>query len=161
MQQLFHRKNQMIAICLVFLIIWTAWCASVNASRETPHGKCVVRQTRLVVDGNGVTRKATLSTSFWLDARRVHVHGCFQQNDKDLSIDRSGSLQTVFAGQDSLLGLIKHVFYSPDDMAISQSLPDVLPGVGEEIALRFRKLTADAWIVETGDDRAGMCVASP
>ncbi|MCS6474165.1 T3SS regulator BprQ, partial [Burkholderia thailandensis] len=75
---------------------WTAWYVTVGAYRDLPGGKCVIRQPRFVLNKDGVTRQAMLSTSFWLDVHRVHVSGCFEHEKVNLSIDRSGSLQTLF-----------------------------------------------------------------
>ncbi|WP_323117686.1 hypothetical protein [Burkholderia alba] len=159
---LFHRKKeQLIALCVAVLVGWTVWYVTVGAYRDLPHGKCVIRQPRFVLSKGEVTRQAVLSTSFWLDVHRVHVSGCFQHEKENLSIDRSGSLQTLFSGDGSLLCRVSHVAYTARDSAASHPLPSALPDVGDEIDLRFSKIASNAWIVETGDDRAGMCLVEP
>ncbi|NTX25627.1 hypothetical protein HT746_00400 [Burkholderia pyrrocinia] len=139
------------------LIGWTAWYATIGAYRDLPRGKCVVRQSRFILSKDGATREAVLSTSFWLDTQRIHVSGCFQREGEKFVVDRSGSLQTLFSGNGSLLCRIDHIAFSAFDNAASQSLPSPLIGTGDEIDLRFRKLASNAWIVETADDNVGMC----
>nr|WP_194249162.1 T3SS regulator BprQ [Burkholderia pseudomallei] len=148
-------------MCVVALSGWTAWYVTVGAYRDLPGGKCVIRQPRFVLNKDGVTRQAMLSTSFWLDVHRMHVSGCFEHEKVNLSIDRSGSLQTLFRGDGSLLCRVNHVAYTARDSAAAHPLPSALPDVGDEIDLRFRKLASNAWIVETGDDRVGMCISEP
>ncbi|AOJ11896.1 hypothetical protein [Burkholderia mayonis] len=140
------------------LIGWTAWYATIGAYHDFPRGKCVVRQSHFVLSTDGATREAVLSTSFWLDTQRIHVSGCFQRKEGKFIVDRSGSLQTVFSRNGSLLCRIDHIAISEFDNAASQSLPSPHIGTGDEIDLRFRKLASNAWIVETADDNAGMCL---
>jgi|SRR5579863_8940876 len=133
-----------------------------GAYRDLPHGECVVRQPRyLLTDDGGSTRTAVLSTSFWLDAGRIRLSGCYQHEEERLSIDRSGSIDTLFARDGRILSKVRKLAYSRLDNAASQAVPGPLVAVGEEVDLRFRKLTQDAWIVETNGNRAGMCITGP
>jgi hypothetical protein len=160
-RNLFHREKLLIALAVALLAGGTAWYATQGAYRDLPRGKCVVRQPRFVLSADGATRTAILSTSFWLDAGRIHLSGCYQSGKETLSIDRSGSLETLFQGGDTVLSRVCKLEYSRLDNAASQAVPGALVGAGQEVDLRFRRLTDHAWIVETDDNRAGMCVTEP
>lgn len=158
MRYVFYRKEWLILFCIMALIGWTAWYATIGAYHDLPRGKCVIRQSHFVLSADGATREADLSTSFRFDTQRIHVSGCLQCKDGKLIVDRSGSLETVFSRNGSLLCRIDHVETSEFDNAASQSLPPPHIGNGDEIDLNFRKLASNAWIVEAADDSAGMCL---
>ncbi len=102
-----------------------------------------------------------LSTSFWLDAGRIHLSGCYRNEEECVSIDRSGTIDMLFARDGTVLSKVRKLAYSKLDNAASQPVPGPLVAAGEEIDFRFRKLTRNAWIVETNDNHAGMCVTGP
>jgi hypothetical protein len=130
--------------------------------RGLPHGECVVRQPRYLLSADGgVTRTAVLATSFWLDAGRIRLSGCYQHEEERLSIDRTGSIDTLFERDGTVLSKVRKLAYSQLDNAASQAVPSALVAAGEEVELRFRKLTQNAWIVETNNNRAGMCITAP
>jgi len=161
MQSLFLRRseNSLIALAIVLLTLWSAWYATTY--RELPHGACVMRQPRYILEPDRVTRKAVLSTTFWLDAGRIRLNGCYRNEEEDLSIDRFGSIQTLFHRDGTVVARVRKLAYSQLDSGASHPVPGVLVAEGEEIDLRFWKLAKHAWIVETDDDRAGMCVTGP
>ncbi|KWB79377.1 hypothetical protein [Burkholderia ubonensis] len=159
MRRLFRSKEQLIAsIAVLALAGWTVWYAVAGVYRDLPRGQCVIRQPRWTVSVNGAQRQAVLSTSFWFDTGRMHVQGCFQRERQSLSIDRNGSLQLLFHGNGTVLGRVSHVAYSRLDDAASTPVPIPLAGDGQELHLRFRRLAPNAWIVETDDSYAGMCL---
>jgi hypothetical protein len=132
-----------------------------SAYRDLPRSACAIRQPRYILKPDGVTRKAVLSTTFWLDAGRIRLHGCYRNEEEDLSIDRLGSIQTLFHGDGSVVARVSKLAYSQLDTGASHPVPGVLVAEGDEIDLRFWKLAKHAWIVETDDDRAGMCMTGP
>lgn len=159
MRNLFRRKGLSLILAVVLLSGWTAWYMARGAYRDLPHGECVVRQPRYLLSADGgATRTAVLSTSFWLDAGRIRLSGCYRHEEERLSIDRSGSIDTLFARDGTVLSKVSKLAYSQLDNAASQPVPGALVAAGEEVDMRFRKLTSNAWIVETNDNRAGMCV---
>jgi hypothetical protein len=160
-RNLFRRKSLSIILAVVALSGWTAWYMTQGAYRDLPHGECVVRQPRYLLSTDGATRTAVLSTSFWLDAKRIHMSGCYRHEEERLSIDRSASIDTLFARDGTILSRVRKIAYSRLDNAASQPVPGALVATGDVVNLRFKKLTPKAWIVETDDNRAGMCLTGP
>jgi hypothetical protein len=144
---------------VALLSVWTAWYLTRGVYRDLPRGECVVRQPRYLLSADGnATRTAVLSTSFWLDAGRIRLSGCYRHEEERLSIDRMGSIDTLFKHDGTVLSKVRKLAYSRLDNAASQPVPGALVAAGDEIDLRFRRLTPNAWIVETNDNRAGMCL---
>lgn len=149
----------MTGLAILLLAGWTTWCVRHAHDRDLPHGNCVMRESvfRATPGPNAQARSEALLTSFWLDAGRIGQKGCYAPKDENLSIDRSGSIQTLFRQDGEVLVRVSELGYSPFDNAKSQPVPGPLENVGNEMNLRFHKLTDNAWLVEASSDRAGMC----
>ncbi|MGY4730708.1 hypothetical protein [Burkholderia pyrrocinia] len=150
----------MTAIAILLLAGWSTWYARHAQDRDLPHGNCIMSESvyRSVLDSDVRTRSEALLTSFWLDAGRIGQKGCYEPKNQDLSIDRTGSIQTLFREKGEVLIRVSRLGYSPFDDAKAQPVPGPLENVGGEADLRFHKLTDNAWIVEASSDRAGMCI---
>ncbi|MBN3836260.1 hypothetical protein [Burkholderia sp. Ac-20344] len=106
----------------------------------------------------GVERTAVLTTSFWLAAGRIHMNGCYKNGEELVEIDRSVSIKTLFGHDGDLLSKVCSMSYSPFDNGTKLVVPDALESPGCEVGLHFSKVTDRAWIVQTDDNRAGMCL---